>query len=170
MAKKNKKIKEKKTNDERILDQHNITYREANFEWLTKHQSALEEAKAQGVDPKSILKTIVLQANKDPKDYVVVCLPIEYEIDLKLTAQQLQKKQLHLADNKNLINITGYIHGANTPIGISVRKNFPVYFDERIKPFEEISVSAGKVGRSVRLKQSDLVNLVKGKYIQVSKG
>ena len=61
------------------LDQHHIEYEEASFEWLTRGRSALDEANAQGVDPKSILKTIVLQANKDPKDYVVVCLPLEYE-------------------------------------------------------------------------------------------
>lgn len=169
MAKKAKKNKEKKTNDERILDQHHIEYEEASFEWLTRGHSALEEANAQGIDPKSILKTIVLQANKDPKDHVVVCLPLEYEIDFKLVAQELGKKQVHLADNKNLINITGYIHGANTPIGINVRKGFPIYFDERIKDQPLISVSAGKVGRSVRLKQTDLVDLVKGKYIKVEK-
>ena len=46
---------------------------------------------------------------------------------------------------------------------------FPIYFDERIKPFEVISVSAGKVGRSVRLKQEDLVKLVNGKYIEVER-
>ncbi len=100
---------------------------------------------------------------------MVVCLPLEYEIDLKLVAQELGKKQVHLADNKNLINITGYIHGANTPIGINVRKGFPIYFDERIKDQPLISVSAGKVGRSVRLKQTDLIDLVKGKYIKVEK-
>ena len=55
MAKKAKKNKEKKTNDERILDQHHIEYEEASFEWLTRGRSALDEANAQGVDPKSIL-------------------------------------------------------------------------------------------------------------------
>lgn len=164
-----KKTKEKKTNEERILDQHQIAYTENIFDWIKQGAGALNEAKAQGVEPKSILKTIVLQANKDPKDYVVICLPLEYEIDLKVSARELGKKQLHLADNKKLINITGYIHGANTPIGISARKGFPIYFDERIKGLEEISVSAGKVGRSVRLKQVDLVRLVKGSYIKVTK-
>ncbi|WP_282708729.1 aminoacyl-tRNA deacylase [Ligilactobacillus sp. Marseille-Q7487] len=168
MAKKKEK-QIKKTNDERILDQHNITYQEMSFNWLTQGKNALAEAKSLGVEPKSILKTIVLNANNDPKDYVVVCLPLEYEIDLKLVAKELNKKQVHLADNKNLINITGYIHGENTPIGINIRKGFPIYFDERIKEFEQISVSAGKIGRSVRVKQSELVNLVKGKYIKVQK-
>src|SRR5699024_12125622 len=98
-----------------------------------------------GVEPESILKTIVLQGKGDPKDFFVVCLPIVHEMDLKLVAQQLGKKQVHLADNKNLIYINGYIHRANTPICIHAFKGFPIYFDERIKPFEIISVSAGKV-------------------------
>lgn len=166
MAKK-KKQTEKKTNDERILDQHHIAYEEVSFDWLGKGKDALLEAETLGVPSESILKTIVMQANNDSKDYVVVCLPLEYEIDLKLVAHELGKKQVHLADNKNLINITGYIHGANTPIGINIRKGFPVYFDERIKKYDLISVSAGKVGRSVRLKRDDLVNLVAGKYIKV---
>lgn len=165
MAKKN--TKEKKTNDERILDQHHIEYEEFTFDWLNKGTRALEEAEAQGMPAGSILKTIVMQANNDAKDYVVVCLPLGHEIDLKLVAHELGRKQVHLADNRNLINITGYVHGANTPIGINVRKGFPVYFDERIRQYDEISVSAGKIGRSVRLKRDDLVNLVSGKYIKV---
>ena len=167
MAKK-KSTKEKKTNDERILDQHHSEYEEVSFDWINNGADALAEAKEQGVPAESILKTIVMQANNDAKDYVVVCLSLIHEIDLKLVAHELGKKQVHLADNKNLINITGYVHGANTPIGINIRKGFPVYFDERIKNFDDISVSAGKVGRSVRLKRDDLVSLVSGKYIKVS--
>ncbi|MCP0887733.1 aminoacyl-tRNA deacylase [Ligilactobacillus sp. WILCCON 0076] len=164
-----KKEKIKKTNDERILDQNHIEYVETNFDWINNGRDALKEAAALGIEAKSMLKTIVLQANKDPKDYLVVCLPLEYELDLKLIAQELNKKQVHLADNKNLINITGYIHGENTPIGINIRKGFPIYFDKRIMDFDEISVSAGKLGRSVRLKREDLVKLVAGKYISVAK-
>ena len=165
VKKKEKQLK--KTNDERILDQHNITYQELSFDWLNKKNEALNEAKSLGVEPKSILKTIVLNANNDKKDYVVVCLPLEYELDLKLVAKQLHKKQVHLAANKNLINITGYVHGENTPIGIHLRKGFPIYFDKRIQNFAEICVSAGKIGRSIKVKQSDLVTLVNGKYIDV---
>lgn len=164
-----KKEKIKKTNDERILDQNHIEYVETNFDWINNGRDALKEAAALGIEAKSMLKTIVLQANKDPKDYLVVCLPLEYELDLKLIAQEFNKKQVHLADNKNLINITGYIHGENTPIGINIRKGFPIYFDKRIMDFDEISVSAGKLGRSVRLKREDLVKLVAGKYISVAK-
>ncbi|KRM95815.1 hypothetical protein FC19_GL001294 [Liquorilactobacillus aquaticus DSM 21051] len=162
-----KKAKIKKTNDERILDQHHIDYQEVQFDWLANGKNALAEAESSGISPTSILKTIVLKGNDDEHDYLVVCLPLEYEINLKKIANELGRKQIHLADNKKLIKITGYIHGANTPIGIKIRKGFPIYFDERIKPFEQISVSAGKVGRSVRLKQVDLVKLVSGKYLRI---
>ena len=162
-----KKEKIKKTNDERILDQHHVTYEEVSFNWLEKGADALSEAESVGVSAKSILKTIVLKGSDDENDCLVVCLPLEFEIDLKLIANQLNKKQVHLADNKKLINITGYVLGANSPIGINIRKGFPIYFDERIKEYDEISVSAGKIGRSVRLKQKDLVDLVAGKYLQV---
>lgn len=164
-----KKKKIKKTNEERILDEHHIEFEEKNFNWIERGQAAIDDARSEGIDPDSLLKTIVLQANNDPKDYLVVCLPIQSEIDLKQVAHELGKKQVHLADNKKLIKITGYVHGANTPIGISAYKGFPIYFDEKIKPFEQISVSAGKIGRSVRLKQADLVDLVKGKYIKVER-
>ncbi|KRL99707.1 aminoacyl-tRNA deacylase [Liquorilactobacillus satsumensis] len=162
-----KKKKIKKTNDERILDQHHIEYEETVFNWLEEGYDALAEAQAAGIEAKSILKTIVLRTSEKETDHLVVCLPLEYELDLKLIAHELGEKQVHLADNKKLIKITGYVHGANTPIGISVRKGFPIYFDERIKKFEKISVSAGQVGRSVRLKQSDLIKLVNGKYLKV---
>mgnify|MGYP001228168807 CR=1 FL=1 len=69
-----KKEKIKKTNDERILDQNHIEYVETNFDWINNGRDALKEAAALGIEAKSMLKTIVLQANKDPKDYLVVCL------------------------------------------------------------------------------------------------
>lgn len=162
-----KKKKLKKTNEERILDENQIDFEEKNFNWVGRGMAALEDAKAQGINPDSLLKTIVLQANNDEKDYLVVCLPVQAEINLKLVARELGKKQVHLADNKRLIKITGYIHGANTPIGISKYKGFPIYFDEKVKKFNKVSVSAGKVGRSVRLNLNDLVTLVKGSYIKV---
>ncbi|MFT8725322.1 MAG: aminoacyl-tRNA deacylase [Liquorilactobacillus nagelii] len=162
-----KKKKIKKTNEERILDQHGIEYQEMSFDWLNLGQTALTEAETAGMPAKSILKTIVLQANDSSRDYLVICLPLEHEIDLKVVAAELGKKQVHLADNKKLIQITGYVHGANTPIGINFKQGFPIYFDERIKDFPEISVSAGKVGRSVRMSQKALVELVNGKYLKV---
>ena len=79
MAKK-KSTKEKKTNDERILDQHHIEYEEVSFDWINNGADALAEAKEQGVPAESILKTIVMQANNDAKDYVVVCLSLIHEI------------------------------------------------------------------------------------------
>lgn len=162
-----KKKKIKKTNEERFLDENHIDFEEKNFDWVGRGNAALEDARSQGIDPDSLLKTIVLQANNDEKDYLVVCLPVQAEINLKLVARELGKKQVHLADNKRLIKITGYIHGANTPIGISKYKGFPIYFDEEVKKFEKVSVSAGKLGRSVRLKLDDLVMLVEGSYIKV---
>ena len=66
MAKK-KSTKEKKTNDERILDQHHIEYEEVSFDWINNGADALAEAKEQGVPAESILKTIVMQANNDAK-------------------------------------------------------------------------------------------------------
>lgn len=165
-----KQKKLKKTNEERYLDQHGVAYTEKNFDWVGRGQAALDDVAAVGVAVKSILKTIVLQANNDPHDYLVVCLPVEDEIDLKTVARELGKKQLHLADAKRLVNITGYVHGANTPIGIHANKGFPIYFDERIQEFSEISVSAGKLGRSVRVNREALVTLVEGQYIHVVRG
>src|SRR5699024_10181851 len=169
MAKKKKKTKEKKTNEERVLEQHNIEYEETSFNWIEQGKDALREAAKLGVEPESMLKTIVLQGKGDTKDFFVVCLAIVHEMHLKLVAQQLGKKQVHLADNNNLINITGYSHCAIMTIGIHAFKGFQIYFDETIKLFEVISVSAGKVGRSVRLNHEELVTLVNGKYIEVER-
>ena len=165
---KKKNKQPKKTNEERILDENDITFTEIQFNWLSGKKTALEKAAAAGIKKDSILKTIGCHGSNGPKDYLVVCLPIIEEIDLKLVARELNKKQVHLADNKKLISITGYIHGANTPIGIHATKKFPVYFDQRLRNMSEVCVSAGKVGRSVRLKLDSLVKLVAGKFIQVS--
>lgn len=166
MAKKKKQPK--KTNEERILDENEIPYTEMEFNWLAGKEVALKEVQAAGLKEESILKTIVCLGSDGPKDYLVVCLPIVGEINLKMVARELGKKQIHLADNKKLINITGYIHGANTPIGIHAFKGFPIYFDQSIQDFPEVCVSAGKVGRSVRVKLKQLVELVDGQFIAVA--
>lgn len=166
MAKKKKQPK--KTNEERILDDNEIAYTEMEFNWLAGKQAALKEVQAAGLKEESILKTIVCLGSDGPKDYLVVCLPIVGEINLKMVARELGKKQIHLADNKKLINITGYIHGANTPIGIHAFKGFPIYFDQSIRDFTEVCVSAGKVGRSVRVELKQLVDLVEGQFIAVA--
>ena len=162
-----KKKKVKKTNEERLLDDNHIEFEEKNYDWIGRREKALEDVVADGLDPHCVLKTIVLQANQDPKDYLVVCLPVEAHLNLKMIAHELGKKQLHLADNKSLIKITGYVHGANTPIGIHAYKGFPIYFDEQIKPYDKVVVSAGKLGRSVIVDQKKLLDLVEGKYIKV---
>ena len=87
-----KKKKIKKTNEERILDENGIEYEEKNFNWVGRGMDALKDAESQGIDPNSLLKTIVLQANNDAKDYLVVCLPVQAEINLKLVAHELGKK------------------------------------------------------------------------------
>lgn len=166
MAKKKKQPK--KTNEERVLADNNISYTEMEFNWLAGKEQALKEVERVGLDEKCILKTIVCLGSAGPKDYLVICLPIVSEINLKLVARELGKKQVHLADNKKLIKITGYIHGANTPIGIHAFKGFPIYFDQSIQDFTEVCVSAGKVGRSVRLQLAELIKLVDGQFIQVA--
>lgn len=163
-----KKKKVKKTNDERLLDQNHVAYTDLALDWLNDHETAKKQCIDLGIAPEHVLKTIVLNANHDSKDYLVVCLPIEEEIDLKMVAHELNKKQVHLADNKQLINITGYVHGANTPIGIKLRCNFPIYFDQKLQGATKIIVSAGKVGRSVLVELADLVELVDGKFIGVN--
>lgn len=70
MAKKKKKTKEKKTNEERVLDQHNIKYEETSFNWIEQGKDALKEAAELGVEPESILKTIVLQVREILKTFL----------------------------------------------------------------------------------------------------
>lgn len=147
-----------KTNALRMLDKEKIAY------WIKEYQvneeglSGEHLIKQLGLKAEEVYKTLVLIGDK--KEYLVACIPVDKEIDLKKLAKLSHHKKVEMLHQKDLLSITGYIRGGCSPIGM--KKLFPTYFQEDILQLKEVYVSAGKRGLQVILSPQDLIHVVKG--------
>lgn len=157
-------MKKIKTNALRLLDQAHIHYETKEYDYDDEHLSGDHVLSQVNMKPDEVYKTLVL---KGTKDYLVCCIPVLEEIDLKKLAKVSGNKSVEMVHQKDLLNLTGYIRGGCSPIGM--KKKFTTYFQEDIILQEKIAVSAGKRGLQVILKPDDLINVVQGKCVDVIK-
>ena len=136
--------KEEKTNVLRALDALGAAYRVYTYDGEGK--SAGEIARALGVEPDSLFKTLVCRA-KSGQNYVFM-VRSEGELDLKKAAKAAGEKSMEMLPQKELLPLTGYVHGGCSPIGM--KKQFPTFLDEIAILSDEICFSGGRVGLQVR--------------------
>lgn len=141
-----------KTNAVRILDSNNISYSLHSYDVNENDLSGITVAEKISADPDSVFKTLV--ATGDKTGALVFCLPVTEELNLKKAASVSRNKSIELVKVKDLLNLTGYIRGGCSPIGM--KKKFPVYIDETAQLFDEIYISAGIRGMQIKLSPSDL--------------
>lgn len=158
MSKKNKKSKMKKTQVEQILDKNNIPYEQAKFPTHQDGDVRSMSVDHTGIDEHVIYKTLVLTGNVTGP--LVGVIPVDTHLDEKKLAKVSGNKKVNMVPLKNLLKTTGYVHGANTPVGIYEKFQYPIFIDNEAKKQGEIYVSSGKVGRSVKLNAEDLARLV----------
>ena len=153
-----------KTNAIRLLDTKKIKYE--LFEYPTDGNiDAVSVANYLNEDPSQVFKTLVTVANSNI-NYVFV-VPGNGELDLKKAAKIVGEKSIEMIPQKTLLPLTGYIHGGCSPIGM--KKLFKTVVDETAKNYEEIFVSAGKVGMQVKINPNELLNIVNGVYGDIKK-
>lgn len=147
---------EEKTNVMRILEQKKVKYTPHNYE-NTGAVSGAEVADALGQNPDRTFKTLVTVA-KSGKNYVFV-IPVAHELDLKKAAKAVGEKSVDMLKSKDLLPLTGYIHGGCSPIGM--KKYFPTVFHETAKDFDTIMFSAGKIGFQVEVSLEDVGKVIR---------
>lgn len=155
--KKNKKNKLEKTLVEKILDQNKIKYRQASFA-VSKDKGGVAQMDTSILEDKEhlVYKTLVCEGNKTGP--LVGVVPITEHLSMKKLAKISGNKKCEMLPLKKLQKTTGYVHGANTPIGIYFNHHFPIYLDDSMNGEEEIAVSSGEVGRSIFLNPKDLAD------------
>ena len=163
MSKKKKKNKLEKTLVEKILDQHKIKYRQAEFATREdKGGVAQMDTSILNEDEHLVYKTLACESNKTGP--LVGVIPVTEHLSMKKLAKISGNKKCEMIPLKKLEKTTGYVHGANTPIGIHFTHHYPIYLDDSMKNEKEIGVSSGKVGRSVFLAPSDLQKITEAKF------
>lgn len=145
-----------KTNVMRVLDQKKIEYKSYNY-LNTGAVSGLEVAEALGENPDMVFKTLVT-AGKSKTNYVFV-VPVDKELNLKKAAHSVGEKSIEMIKQKELLPLTGYVHGGCSPIGM--KKQFVTIIDKSAEQFESIIFSAGKIGYQVEVSLGDLGKVIR---------
>ena len=144
--------KEEKTNVIRLLDGRKISYEFRTYN-PDPSMTGAEIAELLGEDPAHVFKTLVTEG-RSGAHYVFV-IPVAAELDLKKAAKTSGEKSISMIRQKDLLPLTGYVHGGCSPIGM--KKVFPTWIHETASLSDRIFVSAGKVGCQVGLTLLDLI-------------
>ncbi|HEK9100025.1 Cys-tRNA(Pro) deacylase [Bacillus pfraonensis] len=147
---------EYKTNVMRLLDKKKIDYKHYSYA-DTDAISGIDVALVLGQSPNQVFKTLVTMG-KSGQHYVFV-VPVNKELDLKKAAASVREKSISMLKSKDLLSLTGYIHGGCSPIGM--KKSFQTVIDKSATEFETIIFSAGKIGYQVELGLEDLKKIIR---------
>lgn len=144
--------KEEKTNVMRVLDGKKIPYESHTYK-PDATMTGEEIAAILGEDSSKVFKTLVTQGKSGA--YYVFVVPVKEELDLKKAAKASGEKAVSMIKQKELLPLTGYVHGGCSPIGM--KKQFPTFIHETAAGFDKVFVSAGKVGYQIELAPGDLI-------------
>ncbi len=154
-----------KTNVMRLLEQKKIPYRSYTYE-SAGAISGLEVAELLGQDPAQVFKTLVT-TGRSGAHYVFV-IPVGAGLELRKAAKAVGEKSLEMLRQKDLLPLTGYIHGGCSPIGM--KKAFRTVVDASAAPCESIIFSGGRIGLQVQLELAELAKLVRFELADVTTG
>jgi len=149
----------------RMLDSLKVKY--TAFELPAEKLGALETAHLLGVDPSAVFKTIVVTRDK-PKKPLLVVVAGNSTVDLKLLADALKEKKVHLPSEREAEDLTGLQAGGISPLAL-INKRFQVVIDSSAQRFDEIHVSGGQRGLNIKLLVADLVRLTNARFADVSR-
>jgi len=152
-----------KTNVMRVLDSKKIKYESHSYD-PDPTKTGEEIAATLGEVPERVFKTLVTEG-RTGQHYVFV-VPVKAELDLKKAAKAAGEKSIAMIKQKDLLPLTGYVHGGCSPVGM--KKHFPTFIHETAVTLEKIYVSAGKVGFQIELLPEDLIKAADCKVADIA--
>ena len=154
----------KKTNAMRMLDGAKIPYEVRTYEFEETDLAGVHAADAVGMPYETVFKTLV--ARGDKTGFVVFCIPVAEELDLKKAARASKNKSVELLHVRDLLPTTGYIRGGCSPIGM--KKSFPTYIHSTCRLYDSIYVSAGVRGLQIRIAPDDLIRTTDASVVDLT--
>lgn len=148
----------------KILDQNKINYKIHDY-INSNLVDAVSVANFLNENPSKVFKTLVTVGKS--KNHYVFLVPSNKTLDLKKASKVVDEKNIELIHQKELLPLTGYIHGGCSPIGM--KKTFPTVIDSSAASFDTIFISGGKIGYQIEISPNDLIPLIKGKLFDISK-
>jgi len=144
-----------KTNAMRILDKNKIDYEEFHLD-IKEAYDGVTCANMLGVDPSITYKTLVTISKS--KNYYVMVVPVAKKLDLKKGAKAVGEKDLEMLPLKELLGVTGYVHGGCSPVGM--KKVFKTVIDSSALNYDKIIFSGGKIGYFVKVNPQDIKEII----------
>ena len=154
-----------KTNVMRLLDSAKIPYRTAEYAYDENDLGGMHAAAGIGMPPEQIFKTLVARGEK--RGYLVFCIPVCCELDLKKAAKAAGDKKVELIHVKELLPLTGYIRGGCSPVGM--KKKYPTFLDELCLLCDEIALSAGERGHQMIVPPESIAAMIDAKIVDLTK-
>lgn len=154
-----------KTNAMRLLAAAGINFETKEYIVDENDLSGVHVAEQLGQPCEQVFKTLVLKGEKT--GYLVCCIPVNEELDLKKAAKATADKNAEMIPMKDLLSVTGYIRGGCSPIGM--KKKFPTYIDETCILFDTIAVSAGVRGAQIIINPDDLISYTEAVVCELTK-
>lgn len=155
--------KEAKTNAMRILEKNKVHYEVLTYE-CDEFIDGLHTAKKTGAPVEQSFKTLVLKGKSG--QYYVMVVPIANELDLKKAAKAAGEKSLDMIPVKEINQITGYIRGGCSPLGM--KKQFPTIIHETAEKYDKIYISGGRIGTTISLDPEKLRSITGGNYADIT--
>ena len=156
------KHKEEKTNVMRTLEQKKIAYTAHAYD-PDGPIDGVSVAQTLGQAPERVFKTLVTRGASG--GYYVFDIPVAESLDLKKAAKSVGEKSVAMLPQKELLGLTGYVHGGCSPVGM--KKQFPTVFHETAAQYDTVCVSAGRIGAQVECRPGDLIALLRAKTADI---
>ena len=156
------KHKEEKTNVMRTLEQKKIPYTAHSYD-PDGPIDGVSVAQTLGQPAERVFKTLVTKAASGA--YYVFDIPVAENLDLKKAAKAVGEKSIAMLPQKELLGLTGYVHGGCSPVGM--KKQFPTVFHETALGYDTVCVSAGRIGAQVECDPKALIDLLRAKTADI---
>ena len=156
------KSKEEKTNVMRTLEQKKLPYTAHTYD-PAGSIDGVSVAQTLGQLPERVFKTLVTKGASGA--YYVFDIPVAENLDLKKAAKAVGEKSVAMLPQKELLPLTGYVHGGCSPVGM--KKQLPTVFHETVLLYDTVCVSAGKIGFQVECRPGDLIALLRAKTADI---
>lgn len=155
--------KEEKTNAVRLLTQKKLAFQTHDYT-DSGAVSGLEVAQALGQEPQRMFKTLVTEGRSGA--HYVFLVPVAGELDLKKAASAVGEKSVAMIKSKDLLPLTGYIHGGCSPVGM--KKFFPTMIDQSAAQFDTIFFSGGRIGLQIETSLTELEKVIRFRLADIA--
>lgn len=157
-------VKQIKTNALRMLDRAAISYEVRTYD-PEQAIDGVAVAACLHESTASVYKTLVTTGHS--KQHYVFCIPVDRQLDLKACAKAVKEKSIEMLPMKELLGLTGYVHGGCSPVGM--KKPFPVVIQRDCETQKQLYLSAGRRGMQMRIAVEDLMRITKATLADVCK-